>query len=105
MPGYYEIMEIAVRELLIEKKLIAPGEIRRQIEVLDSRTPALGAKLGLEVHAGHGLDYDTARTLARVPAFVEFNIGHFLVGEAIFIGLEEAIRRMRQAMDEGRSGR
>uniref|UniRef100_A0A9E7ZNN8 Pyridoxine 5'-phosphate synthase n=1 Tax=Bosea sp. NBC_00436 TaxID=2969620 RepID=A0A9E7ZNN8_9HYPH len=66
---------------------------------------ALGAKLGLEVHAGHGLDYDTARTLARVPAFVEFNIGHFLVGEAIFIGLEEAIRRMRQAMDEGRSGR
>ena len=66
---------------------------------------ALGAKLGLEVHAGHGLDYDTARTLARVPAFVEFNIGHFLVGEAIFIGLEEAIRRMRQAMDEGRAGR
>jgi len=66
---------------------------------------ALGAKLGLEVHAGHGLDYDTARTLARVPAFVEFNIGHFLIGEAIFIGLDEAIRRMRQAMDEGRSGR
>ena len=66
---------------------------------------ALGAKLGLEVHAGHGLDYDTARTLARVPEFVEFNIGHFLVGEAIFIGLEEAIRRMRQAMDEGRAGR
>lgn len=64
---------------------------------------ALGAKLGLEVHAGHGLDYDTARTLARVPAFVEFNIGHFLVGEAIFIGLEEAVRRMRQAMDEGRN--
>ncbi|WP_306225652.1 pyridoxine 5'-phosphate synthase [Bosea beijingensis] len=66
---------------------------------------ALGARLGLEVHAGHGLDYDTARTLATVPEFVEFNIGHFLVGEAIFIGLEEAIRRMRQAMDEGRSGR
>lgn len=66
---------------------------------------ALGAKLGLEVHAGHGLDYDTARTLAAVPEFVEFNIGHFLVGEAIFIGLEQAIRRMRQAMDEGRNGR
>ena len=45
MPGYYEIMEIAVRELLIEKRLIGPGEIRRQIEVLDSRTPALGAKV------------------------------------------------------------
>ena len=66
---------------------------------------ALGAKLGLAVDAGQGLDYDTARTLARVPAFVEFNIGHFLIGEAIFIGLEEAIRRMRQAMDEGRAGR
>lgn len=45
VPGYYEIMEIAVRELLVERKLIDPGEIRRQIEVLDSRTPALGAKV------------------------------------------------------------
>lgn len=45
VPGYYEIMETAVRELLIEKQLIGPGEIRRQIEVLDSRTPALGAKV------------------------------------------------------------
>jgi nitrile hydratase len=44
-PGYYEIMETAIRELLVEKKLIGPGEIRRQIEVLDSRTPALGAKV------------------------------------------------------------
>ena len=44
-PGYYEVMETAIRELLIDKKLIAPGEIRRQIEVLDSRTPALGAKV------------------------------------------------------------
>ncbi|MGO4173846.1 pyridoxine 5'-phosphate synthase [Bosea sp. TAF32] len=60
------------------------------------------AKLGLEVHAGHGLDYDTARRLAGIPAFVEFNIGHFLIGEAIFVGLDAAIRRMRQAMDDGR---
>src|SRR5580704_5543906 len=44
-PGYYEIMETAIRELLVERKLIGPGEIRRQIEVLDSRTPALGAKV------------------------------------------------------------
>lgn len=64
---------------------------------------AYAAKMGLEVHAGHGLDYETARKLAAVPAFVEFNIGHFLIGEAIFIGLEAAIRRMRQAMDEGRA--
>jgi pyridoxine 5-phosphate synthase len=64
---------------------------------------ALAASLGLEVHAGHGLDYGTARTLAAVPEFVEFNIGHFLVGEAIFIGLPQALAAMRQAMDEGRA--
>jgi pyridoxine 5-phosphate synthase len=64
---------------------------------------AYAASLGLEVHAGHGLDYDTARQLARVPVFVEFNIGHFLMGEAIFVGLEAAIREMRLAMDEGRA--
>lgn len=65
---------------------------------------ALAASLGIEVHAGHGLDYDTARQLAAVPEFVEFNIGHFLIGEAIFTGLDAAIARMRQAMDEGRAG-
>ena len=64
---------------------------------------AYAASLGLEVHAGHGLDYDTARQLAAVPEFVEFNIGHFLMGEAIFIGLDTALLRMRQAMDEGRA--
>jgi len=63
---------------------------------------ALAASLGLEVHAGHGLDYDTARRLADVPQFVEFNIGHFLIGEAIFVGLPAAIAQMRLAMDEGR---
>lgn len=62
----------------------------------------LAASLGLEVHAGHGLDYDTARALAAVPQFVEFNIGHFLIGEAVFIGLEAAITAMRAAMDAGR---
>lgn len=64
---------------------------------------ALAAALGLEVHAGHGLDYDSAEHLATVPAFVEFNIGHFLMGEAIFLGLEQAIATMRQAMDRGRA--
>lgn len=67
-----------------------------------ARGAAYGASLGIEMHAGHGLDYDTARTLAAVPEFVEFNIGHFLIGEAIFVGLDVAIARMRQAMDEGR---
>ena len=76
----------------------AQAEFRRLAE-----GAALAASLGIEVHAGHGLDYDTARTLAAVPEFVEFNIGHFLIGEAIFIGLDAAIARMRQAMDEGRA--
>jgi pyridoxine 5-phosphate synthase len=61
------------------------------------------ASLGLECHAGHGLDYDTARTIAALPQIVELNIGHFLVGEAIFVGLAESVRQMRAAMEEGRS--
>ncbi|WP_150286729.1 pyridoxine 5'-phosphate synthase [Rhabdaerophilum calidifontis] len=60
------------------------------------------AASGLEVHAGHGLDFETAERLAGVPEFVEFNIGHFLVGEAIFVGLGGSIRAMRLAMDRGR---
>ncbi len=68
-----------------------------------ARGAAFGASLGLEVHAGHGLDYDTAHQLAAIPEFVEFNIGHFLVGEAIFVGLNATIARMRAAMDEGRA--
>jgi pyridoxine 5-phosphate synthase len=62
----------------------------------------LAARLGLEVHAGHGLNYETAETLAALPEFVELNIGHFLVGEAIMVGLGEAVRTMRAAMDRGR---
>jgi pyridoxine 5-phosphate synthase len=60
------------------------------------------ASLGIECHAGHGLDYDTARTIATLPQIAELNIGHFLVGEAIFVGLAETVQRMRAAMDEGR---
>ncbi len=58
--------------------------------------------LGLEVHAGHGLNYETAETIAALPEIVELNIGHFLIGEAVFEGLGETVRRMRQAMDTGR---
>jgi pyridoxine 5-phosphate synthase len=64
---------------------------------------ALTAKLGLECHAGHGLDYDTARTISALPEIRELNIGHFLIGEAIFVGLAESVRKMRVAMVEGRS--
>jgi pyridoxine 5-phosphate synthase len=62
------------------------------------------AKLGLECHAGHGLDYHTARAIAALPEIVELNIGHFLIGEAIFVGLAQSVRAMRAAMDEGRAG-
>jgi pyridoxine 5-phosphate synthase len=63
----------------------------------------LAARLGLEVHAGHGLNYETAETIAALPEFVELNIGHFLVGEAIMVGLGETVRTMRAAMDRGRA--
>ena len=63
---------------------------------------AKAASVGIECHAGHGLDYDSARTIAALPQIVELNIGHFLVGEAIFVGLAETVKRMRAAMDEGR---
>ncbi|MGH6818241.1 MAG: pyridoxine 5'-phosphate synthase [Methylovirgula sp.] len=63
---------------------------------------ALTAELGIECHAGHGLDYDTAGQISSLPQVVELNIGHFLIAEAIFIGLEAAIRKMRAAMDAGR---
>lgn len=60
--------------------------------------------INLEVHAGHGLNYDTVKAVAEIKEFTEFNIGHFLMGEAIFVGLEEAITTMRALMDEGRNG-
>ena len=56
----------------------------------------------LEVHAGHGLDYGTAETIAALPQVVELNIGHFLIGESVFEGLAETIKFMRAAMDRGR---
>ncbi len=58
---------------------------------------------GIECHAGHGLDFTTARTIAALPRIVELNIGHFLIGEAVFVGLPKAIMTMRTAMDAGRS--
>jgi pyridoxine 5-phosphate synthase len=58
--------------------------------------------LGLEVHAGHGLDYASAETIAALPQIAELNIGHFLVGEAVFEGLDQTVKLMRAAMDRGR---
>ena len=60
--------------------------------------------LGLEVHAGHGLTYDTVQPIATFPEVRELNIGHFLIGESIFLGLKPAIAEMRRLMDEARKG-
>jgi pyridoxine 5-phosphate synthase len=62
-----------------------------------------GRSVGLEVHAGHGLSYDTVKPVAEMPEIAELNIGHFLIGEAIFVGLEASVRRMRALMDEARA--
>ncbi|MFL0413112.1 pyridoxine 5'-phosphate synthase [uncultured Sphingomonas sp.] len=63
---------------------------------------ALAAKNGIEVHAGHGLTFDNVAPVAAIPQVVELNIGHFLIGEAIFVGLDASIRQMRAAMDAAR---
>ncbi|WP_341364072.1 MULTISPECIES: pyridoxine 5'-phosphate synthase [Thalassospira] len=61
-----------------------------------------GASIGLEVHAGHGLGFDTVSPIAAMPEIAELNIGHFLIGEAVFTGLENSIAEMRRLMDEAR---
>jgi pyridoxine 5-phosphate synthase len=63
----------------------------------------LARRLGLEVHAGHGLNFATAEAIAALPEIVELNIGHFLIGEAAFSGLADAVKMMRAAMDRGRA--
>jgi pyridoxine 5-phosphate synthase len=84
---------------------VTMGETEKaQAEFARLRAAAREAeRLGLECHAGHGLDFDTARIIAGLPEIVELNIGHFLVGEAIFIGLDASVRTMRAAMEEGRN--
>ena len=63
---------------------------------------ALAVKNGIEPHAGHGLSFDNVAPIAAIPQLVELNIGHFLVGEAIFTGFEASVRRMRALMNEAR---
>jgi pyridoxine 5-phosphate synthase len=107
------------RQLDAAKRLGAPvvelhtgayceAEGARRAELLDKIRDGArhAAELGIECHAGHGLDYGNVGPIAAIPNVAELNIGHFLIGEAIFIGLDQAIRRMRQAMDAARdSGR
>jgi pyridoxine 5-phosphate synthase len=63
---------------------------------------ALAAKNGIEPHAGHGLTYENVQPIAAIPQLAELNIGHYLIGEAIFVGLEASVRRMRELMDAAR---
>lgn len=77
---------------------VRASELRRLEEAA-----AYAEALGLECHAGHGLTFDTVGDVAAIPTLVELNIGHFLVGEAIFGGFESAIKRMRSLMDKARA--
>jgi pyridoxine 5-phosphate synthase len=72
-------------------------ELRRIAEMA-----ALAVKNGIEPHAGHGLTYENVQPVAAIPQLAELNIGHYLIGEAIFIGLENSVRRMRELMDAAR---
>src|SRR5215468_4425987 len=84
---------------------IAAGELEAAKAEFDriARGAALAKAAGLEVHAGHGLDFATAEQIAALGEVVELNIGHFLIGEAVFAGLGAAVRQMRAAMDRGRA--
>lgn len=80
----------------------AQGDARSRLLEKLRAAAAYGTSLGLEIHAGHGLTFDNVKPIAAIPEIRELNIGHFLVGEAIFVGLEASIRRMRQLIDEAR---
>jgi pyridoxine 5-phosphate synthase len=84
---------------------VAAGETAAATAEFDriARGAGLANRAGLEVHAGHGLDFVTAEKIASLGEVVELNIGHFLIGEAIFAGLGAAVRLMRSAMDRGRA--
>ena len=81
----------------------ATGDARMKILKHIHNGAEFGADIGLEVHAGHGLTYDNVAPIAAIPHIKELNIGHFLIGEAIFTGLADAIAEMRRRMDEARA--
>lgn len=78
------------------------GEERSQELKRIADCAALAIKNGIEPHAGHGLTFDNVAPIAAIPQLAELNIGHFLIGEAIFTGLQESVRRMRELMDSAR---
>ena len=89
---YVELAQAGERELAAAEL----GRIRACAEE--------AVRIGIEPQAGHGLTYDTVKPVAAIPEITELNIGHFLIGEAVFVGLGEAVRQMRTLMDEAREG-
>jgi len=93
----------AVVELHTGRYCDVTSEVERKAELQRiRRAAAYTEQLGIECHAGHGLNYENVGDIAAIGQVVELNIGHFLIGEAIFTGLPEAIRRMREVMDAAR---
>jgi len=78
------------------------AKVKRELDRIVTAA-AVAEQLGIECHAGHGLTFDTVAPVASIPTIVELNIGHFLIGEAIFSGLESSIKRMRSLMDKARA--
>jgi len=101
-----EAMGAAVVELHTGKyvELVFAGDRAGANEELNRlrEAAAYGHEKGIEIHVGHGLTYDTVRPVAAIPEVRELNIGHFIMGEALFVGLDAAVRRMRQEIDEAR---
>jgi len=81
----------------------ASGVERERLLAKIREAAAYGESIGLEIHAGHGLTYENVKPIAAIPQIRELNIGHFLIGEAVFVGLEESICKMRALMDEARA--
>lgn len=84
---------------------IVDGDTNTSNEVLEAIKygAQLGAALGMEVHAGHGITYESVTPIAQIPEIIELNIGHFLVSEALFVGLGHSIMHMRELMDKARA--
>jgi pyridoxine 5-phosphate synthase len=80
----------------------AAGSAREALLHKIHEAAAYGGSIGLEIHAGHGLTFDNVQPIAALPEIRELNIGHFLIGEAIFVGLVDSIQKMRRLMDDSR---
>ncbi|MEZ5927751.1 MAG: pyridoxine 5'-phosphate synthase [Parvularculaceae bacterium] len=81
-----------------------PKKIAHEFEAV-KRAAEFASGLGLEVHAGHGLTFQNVQPIAAIPQIVELNIGHFIIGEALFMGLAESVKEMKKLMTDARTGR